>query len=89
MDRPKHVLKAKNRIALVWALLILFTITGYFSSEDWFSGRYLAVVLMVLTAVKFIGVSFWFMEIRQAHAAWKWALILLLIVFSLLVVFTT
>ncbi len=79
---------SKTAIIAVWVILIAFTITGYFSSEEWFSGRSLATVLMLLTAVKFIGVSFWFMEIKHSHSAWKWALLSVFLLFSLLIVFT-
>jgi hypothetical protein len=81
--------KEKRKTMLVWAVLMLMTLTGYFSSEDWFTGRNLAIVLMLVTAIKFLGVSFYFMEIKNAHPAWKWVLGLVLTVFSLLVVFTT
>ncbi len=74
---------------IVWVTLMVFTVAGYFSSEEWFTGKNLAIVLMLVTAVKFIGVSFWFMEAKHAHKAWIWALGIILISFSILIILTT
>jgi len=81
--------KEKGRLILLWALLMLLTITGYFSSEDLFTGQGLAVVLMALTAIKFLVVGFWYMEGRKAHPFWKWVLVFVLTAFSLLIILTT
>jgi len=86
---PEQSTSTIRPILIVWVVLILFTLTGYFSSEELCEGRTLAIVLMLLTAVKFIGVSFWFMEAKDAHPAWKWILIFVLLLFSLVIIFTS
>ena len=79
----------KGTFTIIWILLLSLTAIGYFASEDWFTGRKLAFALMLFTAVKFLGVSFWFMEMKHAHSAWKWILIAVLVVFGGLIIATS
>ncbi|EAR01823.1 cytochrome C oxidase subunit IV family protein [Maribacter sp. HTCC2170] len=44
-------------------------------------------VIMILAALKFIGVSFYFMELKKAHIFWKVSLLVFLILFVVLILF--
>jgi len=44
-----------------------------------------AAVIMILAALKFIGVSFYFMELKMAHVFWRVALLLFLMLFIVLI----
>ncbi|MCP4976289.1 MAG: hypothetical protein GY931_09030 [Maribacter sp.] len=43
-------------------------------------------VVLILAALKFIGVSFFFMELKKAHAFWKITLLLYLMLFIVLII---
>ncbi|WP_372792629.1 cytochrome C oxidase subunit IV family protein [Lutibacter sp.] len=71
-----------SRIIFVWVLLVLLTITvGVISS---FSLSYAAIAILGLSALKFIGVSFYFMELKKAHIFWKAAILIYVFLFSII-----
>ncbi len=71
-----------SRIIFVWILLVLLTITvGVISS---FSLSYAAVAILGLSALKFIGVAFYFMELKKAHIFWKAAILIYVFLFSII-----
>lgn len=65
---------------LTWVVLLVFTVmAGFVSSE---SMRYTVPAILALAIIKFIGVSFGFMEMSKAHALWKTLILLFLAIFS-------
>lgn len=50
-----------------------------------YANGYMVFGIMVLAALKFVGISFYFMELKKAHSFWKLGLLLFLILFVALV----
>lgn len=76
-------LTMNKRIILIWVILVLLTITtGVISS---FPIRNVAVVILVLSALKFMGVSFYFMQLKKAHVFWKTAVLIYVLLFLTIV----
>ncbi|MCP5062517.1 MAG: hypothetical protein GY936_08645 [Ignavibacteriae bacterium] len=68
-----------NRIT--WITLISLTIMGFAFSESSFLGPSLAISILLLYGIKFLGIGFQFMEISKAHFIWKTILVSILIIF--------
>lgn len=49
--------------------LILLTISIAIISNT--NGLYAVILILLLSALKFIGISFFFMDLKKAHAFWK------------------
>jgi len=72
-----------SRIIFVWILLVLLTVAvGVISS---FPFNYTTVAILGLSALKFIGVSFYFMELKKAHIFWKISVLMYVLLFSVIV----
>lgn len=71
---------------IVWVGLVLFSILTFYSSESLFTGTQLALVLMAIVTVKFIGIGFQFVELKHAHTTWKIVFTGFILFFGLLVV---
>ncbi|WP_299522409.1 cytochrome C oxidase subunit IV family protein [uncultured Lutibacter sp.] len=72
-----------SRIIFVWILLVLLTVAvGVISS---FPFNYTTVAILGLSAIKFIGVSFYFMELKKAHIFWKISVLMYVLLFSVIV----
>ena len=67
----------------VWLLLLMLTLTSVAASE-YFAGL-LVPALLVITAIKFLGVGFQFMRLKEAHVFWKAGLMLFLAIYVVLV----
>ena len=70
----------KKDIYNLVALIGLTILTALFSTQ-FSSLKYVSIIILVLSAFKFILVSFNFMELKKAHAFWKTILIIYLIIF--------
>ena len=68
----------KNSI-LTLVVLIVLTIAVAIISKT--SGVYVVRGILVLSALKFIGISFFFMDLRKAHPFWKISVCIYLFVF--------
>ncbi len=68
-----------NRIT--WIALISLTIIGFVFSESSFLGTSLAISILALYGIKFLGIGFQFMEISKAHFIWKTILVSILLIF--------
>jgi hypothetical protein len=71
---------------VVWLILVVLTLLGFYFSEGQSTGTVLAVSLMGMTILKFSGIGFQFIELRQAHVFWKIIYLLYILIFSILVV---
>ncbi len=72
----------KSLLVKVWVLLVLLTISSALVGNNFPHYRYIIAIIIGLTLVKFLGISFFFMELRKAHAFWKTIIILYLFIFS-------
>ncbi|MGB1307817.1 MAG: cytochrome C oxidase subunit IV family protein [Oceanihabitans sp.] len=54
---------------ITWVLLILLTIISAFVAK--LENTYVAIIILLLAAFKFIGIAFQFMELKKAHSFWK------------------
>lgn len=63
------------------ALLIVLTITvAVFSNFDE-KLKFVGLIILILSGIKFAAVAFQFMELKKAHSFWKTMIISFLIVF--------
>ncbi len=70
---------------LTWALLMVLTIGAGLLSRA--TTDYTIPIILLLAAVKFFAVAFYFMEMRLANSFWKMIIIALIVVFSAAVLF--
>jgi len=71
---------------LTWIGLVTFTLLTFYFSDSAFSGKNLAIIVMGIAAIKFLGIGFQFMELKKANSAWKAIFIGFVVVLSSLVV---
>ena len=70
----------KKDIYNLVALIGLTILTAFFATQ--MNGlKYVSIIILVLSAFKFILVSFNFMELKKAHTAWKAIVIVYLLFF--------
>jgi len=72
-----------NRTIIVWVLLVFLTVAAGVISSLSLSNA--AIAIIILSVLKFIGVSFYFMELKKAHAFWKASVLIYLLLFSTIV----
>ncbi|WP_108808911.1 cytochrome C oxidase subunit IV family protein [Aquimarina spinulae] len=59
----------KKSITITYVFLILLTvISGIISGAI---NKNISFIILLLSALKFIGVSFYFMDLKKAHTFWK------------------
>lgn len=78
-------MKAAN--IFTWAALVALTLISFYFSESSFTGFQLALVIMGIVFIKFVGIGFQFMELKDANTGWKVLFVGFIFIFSLLVVF--
>jgi hypothetical protein len=71
----------KNIATITWIILIVFTITSALVSK--LDGKYVVLIILILSALKFFGIAFQFMEIKKAHAFWKTIIIGFIFLFGI------
>ena len=59
----------KNAATITWFILILLTITSALVSK--LESKYVVLIILTLSVLKFFGIAFQFMEIKKAHVFWK------------------
>lgn len=72
-----------NKLTITWIILLILTVISGISSTD--GGKYVTVLILVMAIVKFILVSFNFMEMVKAHSFWKVAIISYLSIFTIII----
>ncbi|WP_456420496.1 cytochrome C oxidase subunit IV family protein [Lutibacter sp.] len=75
----------KSLLVKVWMLLVLLTISSALVSSNFPHYEYIIAIIIAFTIVKFLGISFYFMELRKANSFWKIAVIIYLVLFSTIV----
>lgn len=59
-----------NKTATItWIILIVLTITSALVSK--LESKYVVLIILILSTLKFFGIAFQFMEIKKAHVFWK------------------
>ena len=71
----------KNTATTTWIILLVLTITSALISK--LEGKYIVLVILILSALKFIGIAFQFMEIKKAHLFWKTIMIGFIFLFGI------
>jgi hypothetical protein len=77
----------KNLLLTVWIVLILLTISTALVSNLTIATTVATTIILVLSAIKFLGVSFYFMEMRSAHIFWKYSIFIYLFVVIGIIIF--
>lgn len=73
-----------KKLLITLSILILLTIiTALFSSSN---VSYTTIVILILAVLKFVGVAFYFMEMRKAHVFWKVSIAVFLVMFTTLII---
>ncbi len=68
-----------KRTLYIWVVLLVFTIVAGIVSST--AGKYAVVAILGLSAIKFMGVAFEFMDLKVAHTFWKVVVTAYLLVF--------
>ncbi|WP_111706701.1 cytochrome C oxidase subunit IV family protein [Lutibacter citreus] len=68
----------------VWIALIVLTVISALVSNS--SLYYASSIIIILAVVKFIGISFYFMELKKAHIFWKASVLFYLVLFSIIII---
>ena len=71
----------KHLFLTIWVVLILITIATATVSNSTLTIKQAVMLILGLSVIKFLGVSFYFMELRKAHLFWKIAVLFYVIVF--------
>ncbi|WP_264564444.1 cytochrome C oxidase subunit IV family protein [Flavobacterium sp. N3904] len=61
----------KNSLLLIFILLLTITIVTSYIAISFSVSAFIAPLIMVLAAFKFLLVAFQFMELKKAHLFWK------------------
>ncbi len=72
-----------KKLVITLIVLILLTIVTAITSNG--NTHFTIITILILAVLKFIGVAFYFMEMRKAHIFWKTSVIFFLIMFTALV----
>ncbi|MDG2195239.1 MAG: cytochrome C oxidase subunit IV family protein [Polaribacter sp.] len=68
-------------IKIILAILIVLTCLAAYLSN--MSGSHVIFGILAIAALKFIGISFFFMDVKNAHSFWKGSIIAFLVLFSI------
>ena len=76
----------KNLFLKVLIALIFLTALSAFVSSNIIETSYVAAIIIILSILKFIGVSFYFMELKKAHVLWKSSILFFVIIFAIITI---
>lgn len=79
-------LTMKNSLILIFALLLIFTLSTACVSVLFGFTAFSALLIIILAAFKFLLVAFQFMELKKAHSFWKISLMLTLGLIVILII---
>ncbi len=69
-----------KKLNIILSVLILLTVIAAVTSE--LEMKYAVFALIGFAIIKFIGVTFFFMDLRKAHTFWKVAILIFLLIFT-------
>ena len=72
----------KKLFLIVWIILMVLTIVSAFVSES--NMLYASIIVILLSVIKFLGVAFYFMDLKKAHVFWKSSVLIFVILFSVI-----
>lgn len=72
---------------LVWVVLIALTSMSYFSANSQWPAKTVVWSLLIATTIKFMGVGFQFMELKNAHIFWKVSFVTIFLLYFSIVLF--
>jgi hypothetical protein len=76
----------KNLFLIVLIVLIVLTAISALVSVNVIDATYAAIFIILFSILKFIGVSFYFMELKKAHIFWKASIVTFLAIFAIITV---
>ena len=76
----------KNIFLKVLIVLILLTAVSALVSGKLFNSTYTVAIIILLSILKFIGVSFYFMELKNAHVFWKTSILVFVSLFAIITI---
>jgi hypothetical protein len=79
----------KRSNVILWIVLVALTLLTFYSSEDLFTGTKLVLVLMGIVIIKFLGIGFQYVDLKDAAPVWKVLFTGFILVFAVLVVVIT
>ena len=76
----------KKTFLQTWIVLIIFTIATAIIANYFTDNQYTKELILGISILKFIGVAFYFMELKKAHTFWKASMIIFLALFYLVAI---
>jgi heme/copper-type cytochrome/quinol oxidase subunit 4 len=70
---------AISKLTKIWIGLVLLTLVSFIGSMT--ESDFKVAVILILALVKFIAVSFYFMELKSAHTFWKASVLIFVLLF--------
>lgn len=71
----------KNTI--LWVILMLLMMFNFWLAEiSPITGKWTLIVILVVTLIKFLGVAFRFMDLKDANRGWKILFIVFILLFA-------
>ncbi|TGV02332.1 cytochrome C oxidase subunit IV family protein [Flavivirga rizhaonensis] len=67
---------------ITWIVLLVLTLASALFSK--LESKYIILVILILAALKFLGIAFQFMEMKKAHVFWKTLIIGFLALFVII-----
>lgn len=68
----------------IWLVLIALTILSALAANNLIGFEYLAAIILGFSILKFIGVAFYFMDLKDAHPFWKTIVLIFVGLFSVI-----
>lgn len=72
----------KPQLVLIWIALIVLTILVALVSTNLKELKYVTILILGISMLKFMSISFYFMELKKAHIFWKTSILIYLFLFS-------
>lgn len=69
----------------IWVALIFLTIAAAITSNYLTKTNFIVEIIVFISILKFIGIAFYFMELKKAHSFWKITTISFLLLFFILI----
>lgn len=73
----------RKTLTITWLILIVLTIVSALVSK--LEAVYVVPFILILAAVKFIGIAFQFMELKKANTFWKAMILAFLLLFTVII----
>jgi len=73
----------KREFIIVWIVLVLLTVVSAIISISEIGLK--IEIILGLAILKFIGVTFYFMNLKKGHIFWKLSILLFLLMFSIII----